>query len=138
MSKQSLKPLAVALTIGGVWDALLGFSYIFVIGTGRAIDQPPHLDLFYAVFLGSFFLCFAYLQILSALNVRRYAFNVGCIIFGRMFYVIQLIAFTVLRASLSSSFWFGAAFDTALVVAFVSLAMRGGLSIRDLFVPQRE
>jgi hypothetical protein len=138
MSERSLKPLAVAFTIGGVWDALMGLSYIFVIGTGRLIDQPPPLDLFYAVFLGSFFLCFAYLQILSALNVRRYAFNVGCIIFGRMFYVIQLIAFTTLRGSLPSPFWFGAIIDTALVVSYASLAMRGGLRIRDLFLPQRE
>jgi hypothetical protein len=91
------------------------------------------------VFLGFFFLCFAYLQILSALNVRRYAFNVGCIIFGRMFYVIQLIAFTALRGSLPSPFWFGATVDTALlVVASASLAIRGGLRTRDLFLPQRE
>jgi hypothetical protein len=116
----------------------MGLSYIFVIGTGRLIDQPPPLDLFYAVFLGSFFLCFAYLQILSALNVRRYAFNVGCIIFGRMFYVIQLVAFTTLRGSLPSPFWFGAIIDTALVVACASLAVRGGLRIRDLFLPQQE
>ena len=138
MSEQSLKPLAVAFTIGGVWDALMGFSYIFVIGTGRLIDQPPPLDLFYAVFLGFFFLCFAYLQILSVLNVRRCAFNVGCIIFGRMFYVIQLIAFTTLRGSLPSPFWFGAIIDTALVVSYASLAIRGGLRIRDLFLPQGE
>jgi hypothetical protein len=138
MSKQSLKPLAVAFGIGGIWDALMGLSYIFLIGTGRLIDQPPPLDLFYAVFLGSFFLCFAYLQILSALNVRRYAFNTGCIIFGRMFYVIQLTAFSILQGSLPAPFWFGAIIDTALVVSFASLAVRGGLRIHDLFLPQRE
>jgi lipid-A-disaccharide synthase-like uncharacterized protein len=74
----------------------------------------------------------------ACLNVRRYAFNVGCIIFGRMFYVIQLIAFTILRGSLPSPFWFGAMIDTALVVSYASLAVRGGLHIRDLFLPQRE
>jgi hypothetical protein len=136
MSERSLRPLAVAFRIGGVWDALIGFACIFVIGTGRLIDQPPHLDPFYAVFLGSFFLCFAYLQILSAVNIRRYAFNVGCIIFGRMFYVIQLIAFTALGESLPSPFWLGAIIDTAIVVAYVSLAIRGGLRIHDLFLPQ--
>ena len=136
MSERSLKPLAVAFTIGGIWDALMGFSFIFAIGTGRLIDQPPPLDSFYAVFLGSFFLCFAYLQILSARNIRRYAFNVGCIIFGRMFYVIQLIAFSVFGESLSSLFWLGAIIDTAIVVAYVSLASRGGLRIHDHFLPQ--
>jgi hypothetical protein len=138
MSDRSLKPLAVAFTVGGIWDTLLGFSYIFVIGTGRLIDQPPPLDQFYAIFVGSFFLCFAYLQIFSAMNIRRYALNVGCIIFGRLFYVIQLIAFTVLGRSLPSPFWFGAIFDTALVVSYASLAIRGGLRVQDLFLPQRE
>jgi hypothetical protein len=90
MSERSLKSLTIALKIGGIWDAFMGFSFILVIGTGRLIDQPPPLDLFYAVFLGSFFLCFAYLQLFSAQNVRRYSFILGCIIFGRMFYVIQL------------------------------------------------
>jgi hypothetical protein len=137
MPEKPLKPLAVAFVVGGVWDALLGVSYIFAIGTGRLIDQPPPLDLFYAVFLGSFFLCFAYLQILSAWNVRRYAFNVGCIVFGRLFFVIQLIAFSTLRGSLPIPFWLAAIFDTALVVSYAFLAVRGGLRIRDLFLPQR-
>ena len=59
------------------------------------------------LFLGSFFLCFAYLQLFSAQNVRRYSFILGCIIFGRMFYVIQQ------------------------VVAFVSFAKQGGLGFAD-------
>ena len=138
MSERSLKSLTIVLRIGGIWDAFMGFSFIFVFGTGRLIDQPPPLDLFYAVFLGSFFLCFAYLQLFSAQNVRRYSFILGCIIFGRMFYVIQLIAFTIFRGSLVAPFWAGAVIDTAIVVAFVSFAMQGGLSFRDLFLPQRD
>ena len=66
MSERSLKSLTIALRIGGIWDAFMGFSFIFVFGTGRLIHQPPPLDLFYAVFLGSFFLCFAYLDVRRA------------------------------------------------------------------------
>ncbi len=78
MKSKSLKPLAITFALGGAWDTIAGFLYIFAIGTGRAIDNPP-MHPFYAVFLGSFFICFAYLQFLSSLNIKRYAFNVGCL-----------------------------------------------------------
>jgi uncharacterized YccA/Bax inhibitor family protein len=56
MKSKSLKPLAVTFALSGVWDTIAGFLYIFVIGTGRSIDNPP-THPFYAVFLGSFFFC---------------------------------------------------------------------------------
>ena len=96
------------------------------------------MDPFYAVFLGSFFLCFAYLQFLSAVNIRRYAFNVGCLIIGRAFYVIQLYAFMGFVKGFPATFWFTGVIDGVLTVLYVILAVRGGLGARDLFLPKRE
>ena len=85
MSQKTLRPLAVAFTAGGAWDTVGGFLFLFVIGTGRGIDHPP-THPFYAVFLGTFLLTFAYLQFFSAFNIRRYSLNIGCVIFGRVLY----------------------------------------------------
>lgn len=54
MKEKYLKLLAVTFFASGVWDTVAGFLYIFCIGTGRSIDNPP-MDPFYAIFLGSFF-----------------------------------------------------------------------------------
>jgi hypothetical protein len=103
--KNNLRPLAITFAVSGIWDTTAGILYLFVIGTGRAIDNP-HTHSFYSVFLASFFFCFAYLQFLSSLNIRRYIFNVGCLIIGRVFYVIQLYAYMLFSKDFPSTFWF--------------------------------
>lgn len=137
MKNRSLKPLAITFFAGGIWDTIAAMQYLFVIGTGRKIDNPL-IDPFYAIFLGSFFLCFAYLQFLSAFNTRRYAFNVGCLVIGRIFYVIQLYAYMLLVKDFPSTFWFTGIIDSLLVILCLVFASAGGLRIRDLFLPQRE
>ncbi|MFO7656728.1 MAG: hypothetical protein R6W78_06640 [Bacteroidales bacterium] len=135
MKTKSLKPLAITFSLGGIWDTIAGILYIFVIGTGRIIDYPP-MDPFYAIFLGSFFLCFAYLQILSSFNIRRYAFNVGCLLFGRLFYLIVLCYFMLFVKDFPSTFWFTGLIDGALVILYILFSVRGGLKIADLFLPK--
>ncbi len=135
MKTKYLKPLTITFTNGGIWDTIAGFLYIFVIGTGRAIDNPP-IDPFYAIFLGSFFLCFAYLQILSSFNIRRYAFNVGCLIFGRIFYIIVLYYFMFVVKGFPTSFWFTGVIDGVLTIFTIVFALRGGLRLKDLFLPK--
>jgi hypothetical protein len=137
LKRKSLTPLAVTFAIGGIWDTIAGFLYIFFIGTGRVIDGPA-IDPFFSIFLGSFFLCFAYLQLLSAVNIERYALNVGCLILGRAFYVVQLYAYMSLVEGFPSTFWFTGIVDSVLIVSYVVLAYRGGLSARDLFLPQKK
>jgi hypothetical protein len=137
VKKKSLTPLAVAFAIGGIWDTIAGFLYIFFIGTGRVIDGPA-IDPFFSIFLGSFFLCFAYLQLLSAVNIRRYALNVGCLILGRAFYVVQLYVYMGFVKGFPSTFWFTGIVDSVLIVSYVVLAYRGGLGARDLFLPQKK
>jgi hypothetical protein len=134
MKTKSLKPLAITFFISGVWDTIAGFLYFFVIGTGRMIDNPP-ADPFYSVFLGSFFICFAYMQFLSAFNIKRYAFNVGCLIIGRLFYVAQLYLFMGFAVDFPSTFWFTGIIDGLFVILYFTFASHGGLKIRDIFLP---
>ncbi len=137
MKSNSLKPLSITFALGGVWDTIAGFLYIFAIGTGRMIDNPP-MHPFYAVFLGSFFLCFAYLQILSSFNIKRYAFNVGCLVFGRLFYILVLYYFTLFEKDFPNTFWFTGVIDGALTILYLIFALNGGLGIRDLFLPKTQ
>ncbi len=136
MKSNPLKPLALTFFASGLWDTIAGILYIFFIGTGRKINDPP-TDPFYSVFLGSFFICFAYLQFLSAFNMGRYSFNVGCLILGRSFYVIQLYAYMGFVKDFPSSFWFTGIIDGLFTILYVFFAFRGGLGMRDIFLPNR-
>lgn len=136
MKPKSLKPLAIIFFISGIWDTIAAILYTFVIGIGRIIENPP-IDPFFAIFLGSFFLCFAYLQFLSAFNIRRYAFNVGCLIIGRAFYVIQLYAYMLFVVDFPTTFWFTGIIDGLFVILYFIFALRGGLNFRNLFLPEK-
>lgn len=135
MKNKSLKPLATIFFAGGIWDTIAAIQYLFIIGIGRKIDKPL-TDPFYAVFLGSFFLCFAYLQFLSAFNIKRYSFNVGCLVFGRLFYVIQLYYFMFFVEGFPAVFWFTGIIDGGFLVLYIVFALRGGLRLRELFMPK--
>lgn len=134
MKKANHKPLAVTFALGGVWDTISGCIYIFAIGTGCVIDNPP-IHRFYALFMGSFFLCFAYLQLFSSLNIRRYIFNVGCLIFGRLFYVALLYGFMIVDKNFPPTFWFTGIIDGILTLLYIIFAAIGGFTLRDLFLP---
>jgi uncharacterized YccA/Bax inhibitor family protein len=135
--ERSLKPLAICFAASGVWDTIAGIQYFFVIGDGRKIDQPA-TDPFYSIFLGSFFICFAFIQFLSSFNIKRYAFNVGCLIIGRIFYVVQLYAFMLFVPTFPSTFWFTGIIDGLFVALYLLFAVQGGLGMRDLFLPKIE
>lgn len=134
MKTKSLQALAISFALGGVWDSFAAFQYLFRIGTGRPIDVPP-IDPFYAIFLGSFFLCFAWLQILASLNIRRYAFCVGCLIFGRIFYIATLGSFLAFDPGFPPTFWFTGLIDGILVLLSLFFAYKAGLHPRDIFLP---
>lgn len=134
MNTDKLKPLSAVFALGGVWDTIAGILYIFAIGSGRNIDHPP-MDPFYAIFLGSFFLCFAYLQFMSALNIRRYSLNVGCLIIGRAFYIVLLYSYMVFVPGFPDTFWFTGIIDGMLTLGYLMLAAKGGLKAGELFLP---
>lgn len=90
MSKNDLRPLALTFAASGIWDTVAGIICLTAIGTGRSIENPP-VHHFYSVFLASFFFCFAYLQFMSAINIRRYAFNVGLSYYRQSFLCDSII-----------------------------------------------
>ena len=134
MKKTNHKPLAVTFALGGMWDTIAGMLYIFAIGSGKLIDNPP-VHRFYAIFLGSFFLCFAYLQLFSSFNIRRYIFNVGCLFFGRLFYIFCLYGFMVMDKNFPATFWFTGIVDGMLTIFYIIFAKKGGFSVREIFLP---
>lgn len=134
MNGKSLKPLAWTFAASGLWDLIAGLLYIFMIGTGRSIDNPA-THPFYAIFLGSFFFCFAYLQILSSFNIRKYAFIVGCLLFGRLFYIFILYYFMLFVKDFPATFWFTGIIDGIFTLLYIIFGVKGGLGYRDLFLP---
>jgi len=132
--KNNLKLLAVTFFASGVWDTIAGILYLFVIGTGRLIDNPS-THSFYSVFLASFFFCFAYLQFMSSFNIKRYIFVVGSLIIGRVFYIIQLYLYMLFYENFPSTFWFTGIIDTVFTLLYFIFAFRSGLGIKDLFLP---
>jgi len=131
-ASKSLKALAIIFFLGGLWDTIGGVIYAF----GTASIEPP-IHRFYAIFLTSFFFCFAYLQILSSFNMRRYLFLVGCVFIGRIFYVVLLYAYILGVAGFPSTFWWTGLVDLFWSILYIVITlMSDEIRLRDLFLPQ--
>ena len=134
VKSKSLKVLAVIFFLSGIWDTIGGIIYAFMIGT--VFTEPP-IHRFYAIFTASFFFCFAYLQILSAFNMRRYLFIVGCVFIGRIFYVLLLYAYILGVAGFPLTFWWTGLVDLAWSILYLVIALiSDDIHLRDLFLPK--
>jgi hypothetical protein len=69
------------------------------------------------------------------MNIRRYAFNVGCLFFGRLFYVFILYYYMFFVKDFPSIFGFTGLIDGIFTILYVVFAVRGGLGYRELFLP---
>ncbi len=116
-ASKSLKVLAIIFFLSGIWDIIGGINYAFMIGT---VYTDPPIHRFYAIFIASFFLCFAYLQILSSFNMRRYLFIIGAVTIGRIFYVALLYTYIWGVAGFPSTFWWTGVVDLTLVDSLYS------------------
>ena len=131
-ASKSFKALAIIFFLGGLWDTIGGVIYAF----GTASIEPP-IHRFYALFLASFFFCFAYLQILSAFNMRRYLFIVGCVFIGRIFYVVLLYAYIFGVAGFPASFWWTGLVDLSWSALYIVVTLVSDeIHLRDLFLPK--
>jgi len=131
-ASKSLKALAIIFFLGGLWDTLGGVIYAF-----RTASIEPPIHRFYAIFLASFFFCFAYLQILSSFNMRRYLFLVGCVFIGRIFYVVLLYAYILGAPGFPSAFWWTGLVDLSWSILYLVIALiSNDIPLRDLFLPQ--
>ena len=131
---KSMKPLSMIFFLSGIWDFIAGLVYLFMIGT--VFTEPP-VHRFYAIFIASFLFCFAYLQILSAFNIRRYLLNIGCVTIGRIFYVVLLYAYIFGVAGFPSTFWWTGVGDLFWSILYIVITlMSDEIRLRDLFLPK--
>jgi hypothetical protein len=134
---RSLKALAIVFFASGLYDAFGGLYFAFSVGAGRSVDSPP-THPFYAIFIASFLFSFAYLQLFSALNIRRYLLNVGVVIFGRLFYVILLFAFILLVDDFPKTFLPTGIIDLCWSALYIVLALISSeVRLKELFVSAR-
>lgn len=135
---KSLKTLGVVFFLSGLYDVFGGFLYAFMFGTGRLYDNPP-MHPFYAIFIASFLFCFAYLQLLSAFNIRRYLLIIGAVIIGRVFYAILLFIFMFSAKDFPTNFWFTGMVDLVWTALYFILAIGSDeIHLKELFIPNRE
>jgi hypothetical protein len=135
-TSRSLRALAVVFFLSGIWDLFGAIMYALMIGT-RYADPPVHR--FYAIFLATFFVCFAYLQVLSAFNIRRYLLIVGAVFIGRILYVVLLYAYILGDPGFPRTFWFTGVVDLSWSIAYIVLAsVSSEVGVRRLFLPRRQ
>jgi hypothetical protein len=129
--------LAIVFFVSGLYDTFGGFYYSFLVGMGKSINNPP-THQFYALFIASFLFCFAYLQFMSAFNIRRYLFNVGVVIIGRVFYVVLLFAYILLVDDFPKTFLPTAIVDSLWTILYIVFTLLSDeVRFKDLFLPKR-
>jgi len=134
---KSLKALAIVFFVSGLYDTFGGFYYIFLVGIGKSINNPP-THQFYAFFITSFLFCFAYLQFMAAFNIRRYLFNVGVVMIGRVFYVVLLFGYILLVDDFPKTFLPTAIIDSLWTILYIALTLLSDeVHFKDLFIPKR-
>lgn len=132
---KSLRALAIVFFLSGVWDIIAGFFYAFMIGT---VYTDPPLHRFYALFMASFFFCFAYLQILSSFNMRRYLFIIGAVLIGRILYILLLYTYIFGVAGFPSTFWLTGVVDSSWSILYILITLLSDdIRLRDLFLPKK-
>jgi hypothetical protein len=135
-ASKSLRALAITFFLSGIWDIFGGINYAFMIGT---VYPDPPIHRFYAIFIASFFLCFAYLQILSSFNMRQYLFIIGSVIIGRIFYVILLYAYIWSVPGFPGTFWWTGVVDLIWSILYIVIVLTSDdIRLRDLFLPKRK
>ncbi len=135
---KSLKVLAIVFFASGLFDTFGGFYYSFLVGTGRSITNPP-THPFYPILIASFLFSLAYLQFISAFNIRRYLFNVGIVIIGRVFYVVLFFVYLLSVKDFPTTFLPTAIVDLLWTILYIVLTLSSNeVRFRDVFLPKRE
>jgi hypothetical protein len=132
---KSLKALTIVFLLSGIWDIFAGFVYAFMIGT---VYTDPPVHRFYALFLASFFFCFAYLQILSSFNIQRYLLIIGAVLIGRILYIALLYGYIFGAVGFPNTFWWTGIVDSFWSILYILLTLLSDeIRLRDLFLPKK-
>jgi hypothetical protein len=134
---KSIKALAIVFFASGIFDLAGGFYYSFLVGIGRSIESPP-THPFYAILIASFLFCLAYLQLLSAFNIRRYLFIIGAVIVSRIFYAVLQFVYMCFVPDFPTTFLPTAMLDLAWTIIYIVLTLISDqVRFRDVFLPYR-
>ena len=128
------RQLKRVLRAGMVWDLTGGFVFLVVHGILQIQPKPP-IYPFYAIIIGLFLVMLAYLQLISSVDVKRYALLVGVVISLRVLYASGVILFSLMVESLPSQFFLTAMVDTIFVGLLLFAAKKGEIPPRGLFSP---
>jgi hypothetical protein len=132
---KSLRVLTIIFFLSGIWDLIAGFVYAFLIGT---VFTDPPVHRFYALFLASFFFCFAYLQILSSFNMQHYLFIIGAVLIGRILYIALLYAYIFGVPGFPSTFWWTGIVDSSWSILYIMITLLSDdIHLKDLFLPKK-
>jgi hypothetical protein len=136
-TSKSLKVLAIVFFASGIFDMFGGFYFSFFVGTARSITNPP-THPFYAILIALFLFCLAYLQCMSAFNIRRYIFNVGVVIISRVFYAVLFFVYLLSVKDFPTTFLPTAIVDLLWTILYIVLTLSSDeVRFRDLFLPKR-
>jgi len=132
----SLKTLSSVIFGSAIFDLFGGFYFILLVGVGKQIADPP-THTFFAVLLGTFLICFAYLQFMTARNIKRYFVCIGVALLSRIFYVF-LFAYYYLVAQVNLTAFLPTAIADFLwvILIVVLVALNREVSLKELYVPK--
>ncbi len=135
MKLKSINTLEKFLFISGAFDFFGGIFFLFLVGTNRSITNPP-THPFYAILIASFLFCIAYLQIMSAFNIRRYLLNVGVAILSRVFFGILFFSCLLVINDFPTTFLPTVIADLIWVTIYIILvSLSDEVRFKDLFLP---
>ena len=71
--------------------------------------------------------------------MRRYLFVVGCVLIGRIFYVVLLYGYIFGVADFPAAFWWTGLVDLAWSILYLVITLTSeDIRLRDLFLPNGE
>ncbi len=133
--KDTLKSLKIILRAGSTWDLAGGIIFLLIHGL-LLVKLTPPIYPFYSIVIGLFLFVLAYIQFLTACNIKRYCANIGIVIFLRSAYAFTVLLYSLLRETLPAQFIFIAIVDTVFTLLQIYYAYRAtDIKVRNLFFP---
>ncbi len=135
---KSINTLRTVLTASAIFDMCGGIFFILLVGTGKSITNPP-THPFYAILIASFLFSLAYLQFMSAFNIRRYLLNIGVVTISRILFVILFFSYFLFLEDFPITFLPTAIADLIWSVIYIVITLLSDeVRLRDLFLPKRD
>ncbi len=135
---KSIKTLKNVVIANGIFDLIGGLYFILLVGAEKSITNPP-THPFYAMLIGTFLLAFAYLELMSARNIKKYLLNIGVVLLSRIFYVVLFFGMLIVETDFPTTFMPTAIADMMWAILIILLTILSDqISLKDLFLPTKE